>query len=383
MRVLILSCNTGEGHNSCAGAIREVMETRGHSCDIEDSLRFISPRVSRFIGWGHTTLYRHMPWLFSFGYSYAEKHPMVLHHDSAIYKLIASGEERLYEFIKEGHYDVVVNVHVFPALMLTELMKRHPLDIKTAFVATDYTCSPGVKQSKTNYCFIPHTSIENDFLCEDNTDTRIIPGGIPVRQAFFHSVNKRNAKREVGVSEDLPHLLIMCGSMGCGPIKELVKLLSTDEGFEMTVVCGTNRKLYEELKNKYGGFHHIHIRGFEKNMPLLMDSADLYLTKPGGLSTTEAYAKALPMVFVDAVAGCEEYNLNFFINSGAAVTGHDVYELRALCMDLLKNPTMLSVMREAMQKSHVNNGAEVICETLEHSQNAGIERISLPVPPAA
>ncbi|MFR7461994.1 MAG: hypothetical protein ACLUW8_14630 [Subdoligranulum sp.] len=43
-----------------------------------------------------------------------------------------------------------------------------------------------------------------------------------------------------------------------------------------------------------------------------MQASDLFLTKPGGLSTSEAMAAELPMVLIDAVAGCETHNLNFF-----------------------------------------------------------------------
>lgn len=80
-----------------------------------------------------------------------------------------------------------------------------------------------------------------------------------------------------------------------------------------------------------------------------MDSADLYLTKPGGLSVTEAYVKALPMVCIDAVAGCEEHNRNFFLRMGAAKTGRNVQQLRNLCLRLLTDRRQLAEMRKTMQ----------------------------------
>ena len=80
--------------------------------------------------------------------------------------------------------------------------------------------------------------------------------------------------------------------------------LPDDGEWEITVVCGNNTSLQAELKVQYTGQPNVHIRGYEQQMPLLLSSADLYLTKPGGLSTTEALAAAVPMVFVDAVARC-------------------------------------------------------------------------------
>lgn len=364
MRVLILSCNTGEGHNSCAKAIQERYIAHGDACDIEDALRFISPTFSRFIAWGHATMYRRFAWLFKWGYSYSEQHPAVFDDDSGIYKLLTSGVDRLYEFVKFGNYDAVITVHVFTALILTELLKRHPMDIPTSFVATDYTCSPSMEQSKLDLYFIPHKSLTYDFESPNVPQSKLVCSGIPIRQAFYQKNDAVKAKQTAGVSEELPHLLMMCGSMGCGPMKRLVRLLDREDGLELTVVCGTNQKLYRKLERRYDGHDNIHIRGYEKNMPLLMDSADLYLTKPGGLSVTEAYVKELPMVCIDAVAGCEEYNRNFFLRMGAAKTGRNVRQLRDLCLRLLADRGLLEEMRKTMQSAAACNAAETIYQTI-------------------
>lgn len=138
MRTLILSCNTGQGHNSCAKALQEAYEANGAVCDIEDALRFISPNFSKFISWGHTTIYRHFSGLFKWGYAYSERHPDLFHGNSSVFKLLTGGTKRMYEFIRDGQYDSVICVHVFSAMILTEMLKQHPMDIKTSFVATDY-----------------------------------------------------------------------------------------------------------------------------------------------------------------------------------------------------------------------------------------------------
>ncbi len=84
MKTLILSCNTGEGHNSCAKAIKEYYDTVGDECVIKDGLEFISPKVSNFISWGHTFIYRHLPLLFKYGYVYIEKHPTMFKEGSFV-----------------------------------------------------------------------------------------------------------------------------------------------------------------------------------------------------------------------------------------------------------------------------------------------------------
>ena len=375
MRTLILSCNTGQGHNSCAKAIQEAYETNGSVCDIEDALRFISPNFSKFISWGHTTIYRHFSGLFKWGYAYSERHPDLFHGNSSVFMLLTSGTKRMYEFIRDGQYDSVICVHVFSAMILTEMLKQHPMDIKTSFVATDYTCSPSTEQSDLDLYFIPHKILKYDYEHPNIPLSKMVCSGIPIRQMFYHNTSKEEAKKALGIPTNQPHLLLMCGSMGCGPIKHLVRLLSREEGFQMTVVCGTNDKLQKSLQKHYKAHSNIHVRGYEKGMSLLLDSADLYLTKPGGLSVTESFAKNLPMVCIDAVAGCEEYNRNFFLRMGGAKTGRNVWQLKNLCCTILQNPSKLSLMRSCMEETEKGNAAQVIYETMRDycSNNTSLE----------
>ena len=374
MRVLILSCDTGGGHNACARAIQEAFLERGCHCDVADSVQFVSEKLSKFMSWGHTTMYRHIPGLFRFGYGFAEKHPSMLHDEAAVYKLLTGGTEQLYAYLREGKYDTVICTHVFSGLLLRQTTKEHPLQLKTAFVGTDYTCSPGTGRSELDHYFIPSGSLTAEFIAQGVPSGKIIPSGIPVRKEFYEQGDKAEAKQKFGIDPNHAHLLMMCGSMGCGPLEKLTKLLSSsmDETMELSIVCGTNTKLQGELTEEFGELPNVHIHGFVKDMACLMDSADLYLTKPGGLSTTEAAAKMLPMVFIDAVAGCEEYNLNYFVSLGGAVTADSSEELAQLCLNLMSNSNQLNQLQAAMEMLPRQKAAQFICETMCEGEKAGV-----------
>ena len=103
-----------------------------------------------------------------------------------------------------------------------------------------------------------------DFESPNVPQNKLVCSGIPIRQVFYQRGDAVEAKQAAGVSEELPHLLMMCGSMGCGPIKRLVHLLSQEDGFELTVVCGTNQKLFHKLDRRYARYPNIHIRWYEK-----------------------------------------------------------------------------------------------------------------------
>ena len=368
MGTLILSCNTGEGHNSCAKAIEEYYESTGTYCVTKDGLEFISPKVSHFISWGHSYVYRHLPWLFKFGYAYTEKHPAVFHSGSGIYRFMTQGAEKMFRYISEGKYDTVICTHVFTALMLTDMLKKHPMKLRTCFVSTDYTCSPSTKDSNLDYYFIPGDEFAPDFECETITEGKMIPSGIPVKQMFYKHCSSKEAKVKVGVAPEHKHLLMMCGSMGCGPMKKLLHKLSVQipENWEISVICGNNQKLKKRLAKKYGSRQNIHIRGFVKDMGTMMDSAELYLTKPGGISVTEAAVKGLPMVFIDAVAGCEEYNRIYFIRKGGAKTGGTVDEVAKVCLKLMSDKEKRQRMQEKLSEAEQVNAAQFIYEKMKN-----------------
>lgn len=364
MRVLILSCNTGEGHNSSGKAVQEAFQRRNIPCEMEDAFRFISSGTSSFISYGFVRVYRHLPGLFRFGYRYSEEHPGVFGEKSGIYKMITAGAERLYHFIKDEGYDTVICTHVFSGLITTEILRRYHISLRTYFVATDYTCSPSCAESELDAYFIPDESLKDDFARCGIPREKLVASGIPIREAFFRSEDAASAKRSIGLKPDCKHLLVMCGSMGCGPIRKLVKLISQilPEDCHISVICGTNHRLRKKLESDHAHQPRIHAYGFIKNIPTMMDSADLYLTKPGGISTTEAGCKQLPMVFVNAVAGCETYNMRFFTGKGAAVTADTPEELAVLTVALLKDSHSLHNMSAACQGFLEESPAEFICE---------------------
>ncbi|MBQ2795871.1 MAG: glycosyltransferase [Oscillospiraceae bacterium] len=366
MRVLILSCNTGGGHNSCAAAIAEAFAENGIYTRTEDSLAFVSHGFANFMSKGHSLMYRRFPAVFKFGYGFAEKHSSFLAKGSLVYKLLTSGAEKLYSYITENEFDTIICVHVFCGMILEKAFEgKSKNGIKTAFVATDYTCSPGAASFDYDYCFIPDNSLAGEFIANGVPEEKIIPSGIPVRKNFICRIEKEKAKAAFCLCGKR-HLLIMGGSMGCGPVEKILEYLHKDitADTDISVVCGNNRKLYKKLYSKYKTAKNIHIMGFATDVPLLMDSADLYLTKPGGLCTSEALAKALPMVMIDAVAGCEKHNMEYFIKICGGESAPTPKTLAKKCSLLLSDEEKLELLRNNLMQNQKNNAAAEISDYL-------------------
>ena len=365
MRILMLSCSTGHGHDACAKAIQELCQEQGHICDSAEALSFISPKFSKLVSWGHTTMYRKVPSLMKNGYAFTENHPDVISDGSAIAKLISSSAEKLGEFIRQGEYDAVISTHPFASTMLTMVQKEYHLPIRIGAVSTDYTCLPSFQNADLDVMFIASEQLTDEFVSKDIPASKLVASGIPSSQKFFRHTDMQTAKQQFDVPADAHHLVMMCGSMGCGPMEKMLSMLSLPGTFHITVVCGTNEALAEKLTKEYASMPYVHIRGFERNISQLLDSADIFLTKPGGLSSTEGAVKCVPMVYINTVAACESHNMDFFVNAGGAVAAKKAEDVVLKCFELFEHPERLAQMRQALVDLHISNGAQHILQTMQ------------------
>ena len=157
MNILILTCNTGGGHNAVAAALTEEFRRRGADCTVLDGLSFISQKASKFVSRWHTRLYRHHPHLYKAGYMTAEEETgRAAPKNNPVDRYLARGARHLSRYLQAQRCDAVVCVHVIPALMMTMLRQNGGAPVPFCFVATDYTCSPTVGSCTPDICVIPH-----------------------------------------------------------------------------------------------------------------------------------------------------------------------------------------------------------------------------------
>lgn len=343
MRVLILSANTGGGHNSSAAAVREELESRGIPCVVEDGLRFVSPQFSSIVSHGHVYVYRHLPGTFGRVYAYQEHHRMTW-----VSNLLRRGVEHLTEYVKDNGFTSILCVHVFAAMMLTEAQKRHGLTVPFYFLATDYTCSPGVNTLSARAWFIPAADLIPEFVACGIPREKLVATGIPVKRAFYAPTDRAQARRRLGLPVDGRVLLLCCGSMGCGHIEKEVPRMDGRIPPQVlpVVVCGNNRALYEKLTET--PVEGVKIVGFTEKMPLYMAAADVCITKPGGLTCTEMLISGCPSVMLLAVPGCESRNLAYFSRIYGTPGASDWSSAVEKALRLLEEPDRLQEMADRL-----------------------------------
>ncbi len=351
MKVLILSCNTGEGHNSAAKALVECIRLHGDEAELLDMMLLKGKRTSKIVGGSYVSIVKHAPRFFYFLYRLGDKISSSK-RKSPVYYANALLSKRLKKYIDERHYDVIATTHLFPAETLTYMKAKNMLDQKVIAVATDYTCIPFWEETNCDYYVIPHKDLKDEFVKKGISEHKLKPYGIPVRQVFSQPRMKESAKKICGIPEHCHVYLIMSGSMGFGKIQffvaELLRRIQKNE--YIIVICGNNKKLYNILKKEFGRFSNIKLLGYTEHIASYMDASDVLFTKPGGLTTTEAAVKGIPIIHTSPIPGCETKNLQFYTSRGLSIAPPKFYSQIQASQDLLHDIKRQNEMRSAQTR---------------------------------
>ena len=190
-------------------------------------------------------------------------------------------------------------------------------------------------------------------------ETTIRPAGTPAE-------DREALKRILGVPAGGRLLVMAGGSMGCGPIPQIATLLHPRLGEKdrLVVVCGSNKAMYRRLRAVFRRSKRVQILGYTRDMARLVRAADLLITKAGGLSTTEAVAAETPILYINAVPGCESRNLQFMTAHGYAAAGKHAWDVAERAEELLRDSEAREAMVEARRGKFPADAAETICQTI-------------------
>ena len=141
----------------------------------------------------------------------------------------------------------------------------------------------------------------------------------------------------------------MGGGQGLGPIKGIVQHLDkVSAPLQEIIVCGTNRKLYKKLKRETKRcYKKIHLLGYANNINELMDASDVIITKPGGITSSEALCKNLPMIIVKPIPGQEVNNTDYLTSRKSAIKITRLEEVEMVVENFIRHPHRLREFRQA------------------------------------
>lgn len=366
MDALILSCGTGGGHNAAGRAIYEEMKKRGHHVVMRNPYALKSVRLSGRIDSAYVKTVQKCPAAFGGIYKIGDLYRR-LPFRSPVYYANHAMNTVLAGYLKEHPFDIVVMPHLFPAEILTN-MKRHGMTVpKTMFVATDYACIPFTEETDCDAYIIPAEDMRTEFVQRGIAAEKLHALGIPTHSSFAAKEDKTEVKGRLGLRPDIRYILAAGGSMGSGGMEQAVERLAeyfgAKEEIGLIVICGNNRRLYEKMKQRYGAG--VTVLGHTDDMASYLKACSLYVTKPGGLSSTEAAVSGIPILHTAWIPGCETQNARYFKRHGMSLAGELTEEILQKAEQLVRDGDAAAQMVYDQQRQINGHAAADICTLAE------------------
>ena len=369
-KVLIMSASTGGGHNRAARAIKEELESRtidnmSIECEIVDSLKLVNNTMDKVISRGYEKSALYTPKAYGSVYRFSET-TIASKNEFKTNPLTSLMARKFKHLLNESTPDLIIGTHPFPMIALSTLKKNnniHSLSLSESFykstkvdippmisVLTDYTSHSTWIQNEIDYYIVGHEYVKELLVYEGVDSEKVKAFGIPVEKSFLSHRDRETVLTELGLSPEKLTVLLMGGSFGAGNIKETLEdLIAIDRDFQILVITGRNEHLKDKLSKMLDSTIHnknICLLGYTNKMNDILASIDVLISKPGGLTTTEALLNDVPMIVPYFIPGQEEENLDFLTNCGAALRTTKKYSLPVLLKVLIDDPSRLDNLRK-------------------------------------
>jgi processive 1,2-diacylglycerol beta-glucosyltransferase len=352
-RVLLLSASSGAGHVRAAQALEKAFAARG-DCAVQhiDAIEYVSKLFQRAYDKTYISMVRRAPELMGVLYDRTDQ---PWRHPRRRLALDRLNSQPMIRMLKHVQPDLCVATHFLPAEIIAWLIAKKKLNAKNAIVVTDYDVHAMwlCRTVSRYYVAIPEAA---EYLSGIGVPREILRvTGIPIDPLFAVPLDRAAARAALNLDAKSPVLLLSAGGYGVGPLEQLVRdLLSLEKPWQLVAIAGKSEKMkkrLDEIARAAGtlpnGFARLVPVGFTTEMDQYMAAADLLVGKAGGLTTSEALARHLPMALIEPIPGQEFRNADHLLEAGAAIRCNNLPAAAWKIAQLLDNPSRMEKMRNA------------------------------------
>jgi processive 1,2-diacylglycerol beta-glucosyltransferase len=366
-RVLILSTSSGAGHVRAAQALEKAFRAQA-DCEVEhiDALEHVSKLFQRLYDKAYIRLVRRAPDLMGLLYEQTDK---PWRHPRERLAMDRLNTQPMIRLLKKIQPDLCVATHFLPAEILAWLIVKKKLQARHAIVVTDYDVHALwlCRTVDRRYYVAMQESLE--YLANIGVPReKLHVTGIPIDPLFEKPIRDADARKKLGLAASESILLLSAGGYGVGPLEQLVKdLLAMQRPWQIVAIAGKSEPLKKRLdalgkgagKTPSGQPRLVPV-GFTTEMDQYMAAADLLIGKAGGLTTSEALARELPMALVEPIPGQEERNADHLLEGGAAIRCNNLPAAAWKIATLVDQPEKLRAMKQAALAMARPDAARVI-----------------------
>lgn len=363
-RILILTASIGSGHIRAAEAIRAALaeheQTDTMHVDVVDFMAREVSTVHYLMKRIYLTMLRFVPDLYDVFFRLAGKNMSGGIVRSAFAQVMVRTMGRI---IKAYAPDLIIATHPFPEGAAALWRMRYGGTFALAALLTDYALHAIWLVRGVDQYFVA-TNTMADEMAERGFDSHTVRAtGIPIVRANY-SLAREAAQKQAGLTEDLPTLLLMGGGLGLGGMdRTLAALEEVEQRLSILVVAARNAALEAHARSAACSSRHvIRVFSYTDQVSVLMRAADLLITKPGGLTISEAFAAGLPLLLHDPIPGPETENAIYATRRGAAVWLHPGERMAPAVEEILAH--RIPAMRRAARDCACEDAARHVADTL-------------------
>ena len=368
MNILILSASTGGGHFKASRALETyILENEPNAkIQVVDALEYVNPFINKIVTKGYIILAKYLNTLYKGLYSLTDKSGVLT---CLVTKLIFLFSKKLLPLINEFSPDVIITTHPFPTEMISILKGNKSIKVPSICIMTDYAPhNTWIKPNVDEYC-VACEDMTEDMINRGVAREKIHPYGIPVYSGFFRQdeEDKKALLEELELRQDKMTVLVMAGSFGVYNIEKIYKNISNiPMDFQIIILTGNNKILYNKIKEqiKFSNKQTKLIK-FTNEVHRYMNLADVLITKPGGLTVSEALAANLPLITFDAIPGQEEANAKFLLDHGMSISIGGGDNCSEAIESLLKDKGKLKELKENCMKFDKANSTSGLLELIK------------------
>jgi processive 1,2-diacylglycerol beta-glucosyltransferase len=350
-RVLIISTSAGTGHVRCGDALEKAFRADDRVAEVlhEDALKYTNKLFRDFYSKLYMQMVRDAPTVLGWFYRTTDE---PWKGESMRVQLDRLNLAPLVKFLKEFDPHLTICTHFLPAGIISHLMERGDLETHHSIVVTDLDCHAMWLSRIFHRYFVALDETKVHLEALGLPAERVTATGIPIDPLFSEPINREQICAAHDLHCDKPILLLSAGALGVGPTEIVVRrLMELRQEAQTIVICGKSDELREKIAGIVGeGNPRFRIFGYTDRMHEFMQVSDLFIGKPGGLTTSEALACGLPMCIVSPIPGQEERNSDHLLEKGCAIRANELTTLAWKIDGLLSDPDRLQRMRECARK---------------------------------
>jgi processive 1,2-diacylglycerol beta-glucosyltransferase len=350
-RILVLSASVGAGHLRAAEAVESAFRQMVPEATVKnlDVLTLTNVAFRRIYAKAYLDLVNKAPHVLGYFYDLMDQPSRSGRNRSDRLRLAVekANLKSFIRFLEEESWDLIVNTHFLPAEIIASLRKQGRLTVPHVTATTDFeTHRLWVNQPSDHY----FTATEEGALYLESWGVPradISVTGIPIHPVFSQPKGRAECLARQGLTGNRPVILQLSGGFGVGPIEKLYRgLLAVEEPLEIMVVTGRNQAAKTQLEViEVPARHRTKLYGFTDQIDELMAAADLVVSKPGGLTTSETLARGAAMVIVNPIPGQESRNSDYLLENGAAIKVNSIATLPYKITALVRNPERLAQLK--------------------------------------